>query len=163
MRISSDISALWRTRWYEYLLRFLLGGVVTVLAGLIADRFGPGIGGLFLAFPAIFRASATLISSHEEKKKARAGLAGHERGRQLAAADALGAAMGAFGLIAFAAVALCLLPHHAAFFAIACATTAWISMSLVFWLAREHRLRPHAQLSNTQPPGGHHSNSCSPR
>ena len=87
MRISTDISALWRTRWYEYLLRFLLGGVVTVLAGLIADRFGPGIGGLFLAFPAIFPASATLISSHEEKKKARSGLAGHERGRQLAAAN----------------------------------------------------------------------------
>ena len=52
-------SALGQTRWYEYLVRFVLGGAMTVVAGLIAARFGPVIGGLFLAFPAIFPASAT--------------------------------------------------------------------------------------------------------
>ena len=46
-------SALRQTRWYEYLVRFVLGGAMTVIAGLIAARFGPVIGGLFLAFPAI--------------------------------------------------------------------------------------------------------------
>jgi hypothetical protein len=30
-------------------------------AGLVADIFGPATGGLFLAFPAIFCASVTLI------------------------------------------------------------------------------------------------------
>jgi hypothetical protein len=30
-----------------------LGGGMTVVAGLIASRFGPAIGGLFLAIPAI--------------------------------------------------------------------------------------------------------------
>jgi hypothetical protein len=50
-------SALGQTRWYEYLVRFLLGGAMTVVAGLIAARFGPVIGGLFLAFPAIFPAA----------------------------------------------------------------------------------------------------------
>jgi hypothetical protein len=57
-------SALGQTRWYEYLVRFVLGGAMTVVAGLIAARFGPVIGGLFLAFPAIFPASATLIEKH---------------------------------------------------------------------------------------------------
>jgi hypothetical protein len=40
-------------------LRQTLGGAMTVIAGLIAARSGPVIGGLFLAFPAIFPASAT--------------------------------------------------------------------------------------------------------
>jgi hypothetical protein len=34
------------------------------VVGLIAARFGPVVGGLFLAFPAIFPASATLIEKH---------------------------------------------------------------------------------------------------
>ena len=31
-------SALRQTRWYEYLVRFVLGGAMTVIAGLIAAR-----------------------------------------------------------------------------------------------------------------------------
>ena len=38
------------------------------------QRWGPGIGGLFLAFPAIFPASATLVEKHEKQKKNRAGI-----------------------------------------------------------------------------------------
>ncbi len=53
----------------DYAIRFLFGGLITVAAGIIAKRFGPGIGGLFLAFPAIFPASATLIEKHEKEKK----------------------------------------------------------------------------------------------
>jgi hypothetical protein len=64
MIIQFKPSALRQTRWYEYLIRFGLGGAMTVVAGLIAARFGPVIGGLFLAFPAIFPASATLIEKH---------------------------------------------------------------------------------------------------
>jgi hypothetical protein len=41
-------STLRQTRWHEYLVRFLLGGAMTVVAGLIAARFGPVVGGLFL-------------------------------------------------------------------------------------------------------------------
>jgi Protein of unknown function (DUF3147) len=66
-------SALGQTRWYEYLVRFVLGGAMTVVAGLIAARFGPVIGGLFLAFPAIFPASATLIEKHVRERKEKAG------------------------------------------------------------------------------------------
>jgi len=61
MKIHIDTSALNGTRWHEYALRFLAGGVITAVTGIIAKKFGPGVGGLFLAFPAIFPASATLI------------------------------------------------------------------------------------------------------
>src|SRR5437588_12303715 len=73
MRIRIEPAALLQTRWYELALRFLFGGLITAVAGIIAKEFGPGIGGLFLAFPAIFSASATLIEKHETQKKERRG------------------------------------------------------------------------------------------
>jgi hypothetical protein len=78
-------SALRQTRWYEYLVRFVLGGAMTVVAGLIAARFGPVIGGLFLAFAAIFPASATLIEKHIRERMEKAGLPGAHRGKEAAA------------------------------------------------------------------------------
>jgi Protein of unknown function (DUF3147) len=69
MRIQADPSALRETKWHEYAVRFLSGGLITVIAGIIAKHFGPVVGGLFLAFPAIFPASATLIEKHEKKRK----------------------------------------------------------------------------------------------
>ena len=39
----------------------------------------PVVGGLFLAFPAIFPASATLIEKHGRERKEKAGLAGARR------------------------------------------------------------------------------------
>ena len=94
MRVGIDTSAWRRTKWHEYLIRFGLGGTVTVLAALIAKRFGAGVGGLFLAFPSIFPSAATLIASHEKRKKAEEGMSGSVCARKLAAADAAGAAMG---------------------------------------------------------------------
>ena len=91
MRVKIDVSALKKTRWYEFAVRFLFGGLITAGAGIIAKEFGPGVGGLFLAFPAIFPAGATLIEKHEKQKKERAGLHGSARGRKAAAIDAAGA------------------------------------------------------------------------
>jgi hypothetical protein len=34
---------------------------MTAIPGWIASKYGPVVGGLFLAFPAIFPASATLV------------------------------------------------------------------------------------------------------
>ena len=45
-------------RWYEYVIPFALGGAAAVLTGLISSGFGASVGGLFLALPAIFCASA---------------------------------------------------------------------------------------------------------
>ena len=69
--------------------------MTTLIAGVIGDRFGPETGGLFLAFPAIFCASATLIETHERKRKKEHGLDGYRRGTDAAALDASGTALAA--------------------------------------------------------------------
>src|ERR1700676_2520198 len=97
MKVSANFSALKKTKWYEYAVRFLLGGSVTVIAGLLAKYFGPVFGGLFLAFPAIFPAGATLVDKHERQKKQRAGIQHTTRGQQMAGVDAGGAARGSLG------------------------------------------------------------------
>jgi hypothetical protein len=56
MVVKTDFAGLTTTRWHEYAIRFAVGGAITVIAGLITRKWGPGIGGLFLAFPAIFPA-----------------------------------------------------------------------------------------------------------
>ena len=58
MRVTVNLSGLHETNWKDYIIRFVFGGAITVITGLIARKFGPVIGGLFLAFPAIFPASA---------------------------------------------------------------------------------------------------------
>lgn len=103
MIIKCNPSALRQIGWYEYLIRFALGGAMTVGAGLIASHFRPIVGGLFLAFPAIFPASATLIEKHVERRE-KTGLSGTRRGKEAAALDAAGAALGSIGLAAFGLV-----------------------------------------------------------
>jgi hypothetical protein len=158
MRIDTDLSVLRSTRWYEYVIRFAAGGAATVLAGLVADRYGPSIGGLFLAFPVIFPATATLIDSHERNRKAVAGMRGVERGRAAAAADAYGASIGAIGLTAFAIVVWRAIPAHSAWFVLPLATISWLATSLLLWLVREHlwrRLRRSWRLSSTHDHASH--------
>jgi hypothetical protein len=79
-------------------------GVVTVATGMIAKEFGLGIGGLFLTFPAIFPATATLVEKQEIERKQRAGMVGTIRGRNAASLEARGAAMGGVGLLVFALI-----------------------------------------------------------
>lgn len=140
MRVEVNFSALRRTHWSEYAVRFLFGGAVTAITGLIAKRFGPGIAGLFLAFPAIFPASATLVEKHEKVKKQHVGLEGVRRGRTVASVDAAGAAMGSIGLIAFAVVVWRLLPRHSAGIVLTGAGAAWVLISLGTWRLRRAML-----------------------
>lgn len=136
MRIQSDLSALKQTRWYQYAVRFLFGGLITAAAGLIAKNYGPGIGGLFLAFPAIFPASATLIEKHERQKKEKLGLHGTVRARKAASVDATGAAIGSIGLLAFAGLVARLLPNHAPWLVLLTASFAWLVVSVGAWQIR---------------------------
>src|SRR5579883_412842 len=108
--IKLKLSALRETEWHEYLIRFGLGGLATVVAGVVAKLGGPETGGLFLALPAIFCASATLIEKHERRRKARAGLKGARRGRDAAALDAAGAALGSVALAGFGGLIWLLAP-----------------------------------------------------
>ena len=140
MLVKLSSSALKQTRWYEYGIRFLLGGLATVFTGLISAHFGVAIGGLFLALPAIFCASATLIESHERRAKEKAGLAGRRRGQQAAALDAAGAGLGSIGLAAFAATFYALVAANV-IGAFATAMLVWAVVSVAaWWLRRKLRI-----------------------
>ncbi len=102
MMVRARIESLKEGRWYEHIVRFALGGAATVMTGLVAQFGGPEVGGLFLAFPAMLCASATLVDAHERRHKREKGLRGTSRGRDAAALDAAGAALGAMALLAFA-------------------------------------------------------------
>ena len=128
-------SSLKEGRWYEYLIRFALGGAATVFTGLVSSRYGASIGGLFLALPAIFCASATLIEKHEIRRKREAGLAGERRGQMAAAVDSAGAALGALGMLAFAIV-FSLTAESSIPAAFIGASLAWLMVSVGAWYLR---------------------------
>ncbi|WP_338832250.1 DUF3147 family protein [Bradyrhizobium sp. 27S5] len=130
-----SLSSLREGRWYEYLTRFVLGGGATVLTGLISSYCGAAIGGVFLALPAIFCASATLIEKHEIRRRRQAGLDGTRRGRQAAALDAAGAALGAIGMLAFAIV-FTLTVELSVPTAFIAASLAWLICSVAAWQLR---------------------------
>jgi len=109
-----------KARPWEYVVRFLFGGVVTAATGAIAHGWGPAIGGLFLAFPAILPASLTLVEEHD--------------GRAEAADDARGACLGSIGLAAFALLTWGAAGWPAAG-VLAAATLVWLVVSTAAWAA----------------------------
>lgn len=119
MGIALDLAGFRRTRWTSFLARFVYGGVVTALAGVLGHRFGAAIGGLFLAFPALLPASLTLVKQQD--------------GRAKAADDAAGATCGAVGLVAFAAVVWLGAPRTGVAVALPLAALAWLLVSVVGW------------------------------
>jgi hypothetical protein len=137
VKIKFEIATLGRSKWYEYLVRFAFGGAVTALAGIVAKRWGPGIGGLFLAFPSIFPATATLLQKREKQKEQRAGNAGILRAREIAGVDAAGAAMGSLGLLVFAVVVWRSIPNHSVTLVLCAATLGWSAVALSAWGVHE--------------------------
>ena len=137
MKVEFDLSALRRTEWSGHLTRFVLGGAVTAIAGLIAKVFGPSVGGLFLAFPAIFPASAMLLDKHEREKKRSAGIPKTVRGQQAVGLDARGAALGSVALGAFALLIWKTLPGHSAGAALSGALLVWALLAGAFWRVRQ--------------------------
>lgn len=133
MNISIDTSSLKEIRPHEYAIRFIFGGLITLLTGLIAQRYGPSIAGLFLAFPAIFPATATLIEKHEIQRKQQIGRDGTNRGRSAVAVDAAGTALGTLGLLLFALFLWKFLPTHSAAVALTIAALIWIATAIAFW------------------------------
>lgn len=140
MIVRAKFAAIKGIQPHEYALRFFFGGLVCVMAGLIARRWGPGVGGLFLAFPAIFPASATLVESHEKKHKARAGYDGTKRGRVVAGVDAAGTAIGCFGLACFAVVFWLGLTRWPIYVVAVTAILAWLGLSIGIWLLHKMHL-----------------------
>jgi hypothetical protein len=89
----------------------------------------------FLAFPAIFCASATLIEKHERERKQKLGLFGDHRGKEAAALDAAGAGLGSLGLAAFG-LCVWLLAPSLTFGSLAIGPMIWLLVSLTLWRLR---------------------------
>jgi len=95
----------------KYLTRFVFGAGIAATAAVVGALFGPKVGGVLLAFPAILPASLTLIERKE--------------GRHEAKVDATGALLGSLALIGFAGVAAFALARLSPWIALALACAAW--------------------------------------
>lgn len=102
MKITAHPSALRQTKLKDYAVRFVFGGLITAAAGVVATKYGPVIGGLFLAFPAILPASLTLVEKHTREKEQKQGEHDHRMCPRVAGVDAAGAALGSLALAVFA-------------------------------------------------------------
>lgn len=125
------------TRPQEYVRRFAFGGAVTVTATLIAQHWGPVVGGMFLAFPGIFPPSISLVERHKIEREREQGKQGTRSARGEASVEAAGASAGALGLAAFAVVLWAGLPAHGLALLLPVGVAAWLITSLLMWWMRE--------------------------
>jgi hypothetical protein len=114
-----SLHQLTKCHWRSWLFRFVFGGAVAVAAGCVAELLGPGVGGLFLAFPSILPASLTLVKSQE--------------GRDAACDGARGALLGSLGMLVFAICVWITARWQEPVFSLALALTAWIATSVGAW------------------------------
>lgn len=114
-----------KTKAWEYLVRFALGGVITAATGLVGHAWGPVVAGVFLAFPAILPASLTLVKQHD--------------GREEAIDDARGGRLGSAGLVAFALVVIGTAGRLPAPVVLLLATLAWVAVDVPLWFFRHAR------------------------
>jgi hypothetical protein len=129
-RISIEPAKAREISWKAYLVRFAFGGLVTLIAGLIGNAYGPAVGGLFLAFPSIAVASLTLIE--------------REKGKNAAGADAAGTSLGSLGLLVFGLVVWRLARYAPGWLVLGIAVAAWFILSSglwVLWWHARHRAR----------------------
>jgi hypothetical protein len=117
-----------KTKPWEYAVRFVFGGVVTAAVGLVAERFGPVVGGLFLAFPAILPASLTLVKRHD--------------GRAKATDDARGARLGSVALAAFAVPVWLTAASWPPPIVLGVSTVIWIVAAFSFWALEYGKAEP---------------------
>ena len=137
MRVSWDFGKLKMTTPGEYLSRFLFGALVTLLATLIANRYGPVFGGLFLAFPGILPPGLALTEKHAEAKKRQQGKNGTRFGRSEASVEAAGASAGSLGLITFGFAIWKGLATYSLFPSLLIATLAWLTVAFASWWLRK--------------------------
>jgi hypothetical protein len=116
---TTRLSALKEVGAGDYAARFLLGAVISMSAGIIGNTIGARFSGLFLAFPAILPASLTLVQEKE--------------GTRDADRDAIGAILGAVGLVVFAGTAEATLGHIPSLAALGLALCAWLATSVALY------------------------------
>lgn len=103
----------------EYLLRFGFGGVVALAASAAGQAWGPRVGGLFLAFPALLPAGLLLVKEHD--------------GRGAATDDARGAVLGSLGLVGFGVVIWLTAERLAPWLSLTLALGTWVGVSVGAW------------------------------
>lgn len=126
MRPKIKLSSLKKTKAWEYVVRYLFGGLITCAAGVVAEKYGPAIGGLLLAFPAILPASLTLVKQHD--------------GRSKAVDDARGARLGSLALVAFGVAVWLTAEVWPAAIVLVAALVVWIIASAGAWWAQYGRI-----------------------
>ena len=125
MKPTFEPAALKKSHPWELAVRFAFGGVVTVLAGLVTRAWGPVVGGLLLAFPAILPASLTLVKQHD--------------GKAQAVDDARGGRLGSVGLIGFAATVWLAPAIWRPAVVLIVATVVWALINGTLWAVRYGR------------------------
>jgi len=118
-------------------LRFAMGGAVTAGTGLVAKAWGPVVGGVFLALPAILPAGIALLAKLQNRK-AGPGARG-DRARRAAVIETTGASAGALGLVAFALACWARFGRWPAWLTLIAATAAWAAVAWVSWMVRKRR------------------------
>lgn len=121
VEFSSD--GLRETTASEWAVRFLFGGAVSALAGLVSQKYGPVVGGFFLSFPSILPATVTLLKRHH--------------GREIAAQDTYGSVWGSLALIGFALVVLLTVGEWGVT-SLALATLVWFAIAISLWFLMNH-------------------------
>jgi hypothetical protein len=137
VKIRSDPGPLKESHLSGHVIRFAMGGAVTAATGLVAEEFGPVVGGLFLALPAILPAGIALLV-RLQNRKAGPGARG-DRARRAVVIEATGASAGALGLVAFALVGWACFGHWPAWLTLAAATAAWSAVAALAWFVRKAR------------------------
>lgn len=110
------LSQLRGIRLRDYLIRFLFGGIISVVAALIGQWTTGRMGGIFTAFPAILLASLTLINQEE--------------GKQACIMDAQGAVLGAVALVVASVVISMTLGVMVGALALLLGSGAWVVCSV---------------------------------
>lgn len=113
------LSRLRRVRLRDYVVRFAMGATVSVVAAVVGKVIGVRFGGTLLAFPAILPASLTLIQEEE--------------GTRRADRDAIGAILGAVGLVIFGMVAEATFGRLEPALALALAILGWLVTAFLLY------------------------------
>lgn len=120
MKPAIDFSQLKSISLKELAMRFLFGGLISVLAHLIANLTNARIGGIFTTFPAILIASLTIIGQHE--------------GKQAAESDARGGVLGAIALVITTIALSLMLGMLTAWLTLLTALLLWLGCSIILYL-----------------------------
>jgi hypothetical protein len=125
--VGADVPALLKPKWGALGVRFLFGALIALAAGLVGMRFGPNIGGLFLAFPAVLPAALTILEK--------------DSGKTAAEIDSLGAILGSFAMIAFAFAATITIVPLGGPPAVVAAWAVWLAVAVALFVTARRVLR----------------------